>query len=86
MDISKAKKFVCINYDDESIYISKDVNRLLTMADDIGSNVLSIIDTEAGEQLFEVDIAYSGEPIILRRFMHIDSFMKFYKSYNKKEI
>ena len=40
----------------------------------------NIIDlTEEGDVLFEIDFKYDGEPFVWRKFMHLKSFLRFYK-------
>ena len=39
---------------------------------------MGVFDTKYGLELFEIDQRYDGEYFTWRRFMHRDSFMKFY--------
>lgn len=81
MDKEKAKEFLFfdqINEDKEIIYISNDLDKLIEMNDGSLTSIYAIVDTENGEKLFEMDFAYSGEPIIMRVFLHKDFFMKHY--------
>lgn len=79
MDKEKAKEF--IYYDDENniIYISKDVQTLIDIHPfhDL-SWIYAVVDTENGEKLFEMDFAYSGEPIIMRVFLHKKYFIEYH--------
>lgn len=68
---------------DRKIYISKDLNKILEITNGKTISVFAVVDTEAGEVLCEVDLTYSGEPFIWKRFMHKDSFLKFN---NDKEV
>ena len=43
---------------------------------DIG--VMAFLATEICEVLFKVEETYYGEPIIMERVMHIESFMRFH--------
>lgn len=49
---------------------------------DIG--LYGIMETEEGYVLFEIDFKYSGEPFVCKRFMHLKSFLGFYR-YRKME-
>ena len=44
---------------------------------DIG--LYGIVETQEGDVLFEIDFRYDGEPFIWRRFMHLKSFLGFYR-------
>lgn len=79
MDKEKAKEFLFfdqINEDKEIIYFSKDLEKLIEMNDGSLTSIYAVVDTESGEKLFEMDFSYSGEPIIMRVFLHKDFFMK----------
>lgn len=78
MDKEKAKEFIFFEPLDEIIYISKDIDKLIELNEGSLANVYAVVDTETGEKLFEMDFAYSGEPIIMRVFLHKDFFMKHY--------
>lgn len=86
MELSQAKRFIYRDYDNEILYISRDFWKLMDMTDNIASDILAVCDTQVGEQAFEMDSNYSGEPFIYRRFMHMDSFMRFHSSYTVKTI
>lgn len=43
---------------------------------DIG--LYGIVETEEGDVLFKIDWTYSGEPIVMEKFMHVKSFLGFY--------
>lgn len=80
MDIAKADKFIYHDVYDDITYISKDFD---TLMEKVPHNLVSIckavVNTESGPMIFEMDESYSGEPIIMRRFMHYDSYMSYYK-------
>lgn len=81
MDKEKAKEFLFfdqINEDKEIIYFSKDLEKLIEMNDGSLTSIYAVVNTESGEKLFEMDFAHSGEPIIMRAFLHKDFFMKHY--------
>lgn len=62
-----------------SFYISKDVQTLIEL--NPRHNLIwiyAVVDTENGEKLFEMDFAYSGEPIIMRVFLHKKYFMDYH--------
>ena len=44
---------------------------------DIG--LYGIIETEDGYVLFEIDFKYDDEPFVWKRFMHLKSFLGFYR-------
>lgn len=80
MDKERAKEFIfldTLNADDK-IYISQDLNKLIDLNEGSLTSIYAVIDTESGEKLFEMDFAYSGEPIIMRVFLHKDYFMRWY--------
>ena len=80
MEKEKAKEFIFLDlwHDDEKIYISQDLQRLIDLNDGSLNSIYAVVDTESGEKLFEMDFAYSGEPIIMRVFLHKDFFMEHY--------
>lgn len=79
MDTAKAKEFIFLDlWNDEKIYISKDLQTLIDMNDGSLTSIYAVVDTESGEKLFEMDFAYSGEPIIMRVFLHKKFFMDHY--------
>ena len=53
-----------------TLYKSKDLQKLLDMNDGELFFIYAIIDTESGETLMKMDWSYSGEPIIMGRFIH----------------
>ena len=88
MDKEKAKAFLfdasnggnlCVN-----LYKSKDLQKLLDMNNGELFFIYAIIDTESGETLMNMDWSYSGEPIIMGRFLHLEYFLRHY--WNKKVI
>ena len=79
MDTAKAKEFIFLDlWNDEKIYISKDLQTLIDMNDGSLNSIYAVVDTESGEKLFDMDFAYSGEPIIMRVFLHKKFFMDHY--------
>lgn len=78
MDKEKAKEFIFFEPLEEIIYISKNIDKLIELNEGSLANIYAVVDTESGEKLFEMDFAYSGEPIIMRVFLHKDFFMKHY--------
>lgn len=80
MDIAKADSFIYHDCHSNKTYISKDLNTLLEKVPDrLVSICKAIVNTESGPMIFDMDEAYSGEPIIMRRFMHYDSYMGYYR-------
>ena len=79
MDTAKAKEFIFLDlWNDEKIYISQDLQKLLDLNDGSLTSIYAVVDTESGEKLFDMDFAYSGEPIIMRVFLHKKFFMDHY--------
>jgi len=78
MDKERAKEFIfCDVLDDDKIYITKDLDKLIELNDGSLTGIYAVVDTENGEKLFEMDYAYSGEPIITRVFLHKKYFMDY---------
>lgn len=86
MELSQAKRFIYKDYDNNTLYISKDFWELMDRANNIVSLILAVCDTPAGEQVFEMNTTYNDEHFIYRRFMHLDSFIKFNNDYKIKNI
>lgn len=84
MDKGKAKEFIFFEPLEEVIYISKDLDKLIELNGGSLTGIYAVVDTENGEKLSEMDFAYSGEPIIMRVFLHKNFFMKHY--WNRKII
>ena len=84
MDKEKAKEFIFFEPLEEIIYISKDVYKLIELNEGSLTGIYAVVDTESGEKMFEMDFAYSGEPIIMRVFLHKEFFMKHF--WNRKKI
>jgi len=78
MDKEKAKEFIFIDNIEDKIYISKNLDTLIELNDGSLIGIYAVVDTESGEKLFEMDFAYSGEPIIMRVFLHKKYFMDYY--------
>lgn len=79
MDKERAKEFIYAPHDEKKIYISKDLQKIL----DIKRTpqllwIYAVLETESGDTLCNMDYAYSGEPIIMDRFIHKDFFMEHY--------
>ena len=77
MDIAKAKEFILIPLlDDTKIFISKSLDKILEQNGEDGLiGVYGVIDTPDGEVLMTTDYAYSGEAILMRRFLHKKFFI-----------
>ena len=84
MDKEIAKAFIFDategGFNGNTIYKSKDLQKLIDMNDGELYFIYAIIDTESGETLMNMDKAYDGEPIILGRFIHLDYFIKHYSN------
>lgn len=77
MDKERAKSFVLDKVDDcGKIYVSKDLQKLMDLNDGYLSFIYAVVETDSGDTLCDMDWAYSGEPIIMGRFIHKDYFFK----------
>lgn len=79
-ELSDVKKYVYCPvsiHDEQKIYISKDLNKILEKTDGELISVYAALEMPNGLTLFTMDFSYSDEPLIMHRFMHIDSFLKF---------
>ena len=85
MDITRAKEFMLLPLFDESkIFISKSLDKIVEKnGEDELTGVYGVVDTEDGEVLMTTDYAYSGEPILMRRFLHKKFFIN---EFTTKEI
>lgn len=88
MDKEKAKEFIFhdIFGDEDIIYISKNLDKLIELNNGGLEEVFAVVDTENGEKLFEMDFAYSGEPIIMRVFLHKKYFLEAHSDIKIKNI
>lgn len=88
MDKEKAKAFLfdaTHEHDGcKTLYKSKDLQKLIDMNNGDLFFIYAIIETESGDTLMNMDWSYSGEPIIMGRFIHLDYFLKYH--WNKKII
>ena len=82
MDKEKAKEYLFDDQKGHKIYISKDLQKLMDMNDGDLFFIYAVIETESGDTLMNMELSYSGEPIIMRRFIHKDYFIK----YKNKEV
>ena len=78
MDKERAKEFL---FDAEiigenKIYISKDLQKLIDMNGGRLISIFAVVETESGDTLMHMDWAYSGEPIIMGRFLHKEYFLE----------
>ena len=81
MDKEKAKAYLfdaTHNGDCMTLYKSKDLQKLLDMNDGELFFIYAILETESGDTLMHMDWSYSGEPIIMDRFIHLDYFLKYH--------
>lgn len=82
MDKAKAKEFIFLDTIDtictNKIYVSKDLDKLMDMNNGSLISIYAVVDTVSGEQLFDMDFDYSGEPIITRAFIHKEFFINAY--------
>ena len=79
MDTARAKEFIYYDIDEDIIYLSTDLQKLIDLHPEHDLTfVYGVVDTESGEKLFEMDFAYSGEPILMRVFLHKDYYMEYH--------
>lgn len=83
MDISKVKYFIyrSLSMDDRhTIHVCKSIDEIMKI--DKWSKkcvaTFGILETEQGDIAFEIELTYEGEPYVYKKFMHIDSFLKFH--------
>lgn len=78
MDISKVKCFVHQDVLNNTMIYSTCLEDLESIdCYDIG--LYGIIETSEGYILFEIDFKYNDEPFVYRKFMHLKSFLGFYR-------
>ncbi len=85
-ELSDVKKYVYCPvsiHDEKKIYISKDLNKILEKTEGDLISVYAALEMQNGLTLFTMDYSYSDEPLIMHRFMHLDTFFGFY---NYREI
>lgn len=80
MDVAKAKKFLVENHISGTVYVSKDLEKIIDKADGLVCICKAVVDTPNGEMIFNMDTAYDGEPIIMRRLMHYNSYFSYYQN------
>lgn len=81
MDVALAKEFILLNdyrEGDGKIYISKDLNKLLEINNNMLIGIYGVIDTENGEKMMTMDWSYGGEPLLMRVFLHKEFFVNHY--------
>ena len=80
MEIANVKRYICRDAYLDKIYISRSLQTLFDNVklarDYIG--LMGVLDTPIGEVLFSIEESYSHDPILMRRIMHYDTFMKFH--------
>lgn len=57
---------------------SKHISTIQEQIENWDIGLYGIIETEEGYVLYEIDLRYDGEPFVYRKFMHYDSFKRFY--------
>lgn len=76
--MNRVKCFVHQDVLNNTMIYTKRFETIQTIEDyDIG--LYGIMETEEGDVLFEIDFKYSGEPFVWKRFMHLKSFLGFYR-------
>ena len=64
------------------IYISKDLEKLRAMNDGELFFIYGVVETESGEVLMNIEWSYAHEPIMMSRFVHKETLIK----YKRKEV
>lgn len=83
MEISKVRYYAHHDVLNDTIIWSRDIESLQDIdCWDIG--LYGVIETSEGSVLFEIDFKYDGEPFVWRKFMHLKSFLRFYKNRSMK--
>lgn len=82
MEKERAKKFLFCDLDSRKLYVSKDLQTLLDLNAKSLIDVYAIVETESGDTLCNMDWAYSGEPIIMGRFIHLKYFLDHYWNFD----
>lgn len=83
MDISKVKFFVHRNLSTNEIYFANDVVSMQSIEYyDIG--LLGVIETVEGDVLFNIEWNNYGELIVMRKFMHLKSFLRFFRNEKRR--
>jgi hypothetical protein len=77
MDKERAKEFLFDCPNTNKFYISKNLQTLLDMNDGDLYFIYAVVETESGDTLMNMDWSYSGEPIIMGRFIHKDYLIKY---------
>ena len=78
MDITQIKCFAHQDVLNDTIIYAKRLEEMESIdCYDIG--LYGIIETKEGYVLYEIGLRYDGEPFVWRKFMHLKSFMGFYK-------
>lgn len=78
IELSKVKCFAHQDVLADTMVYAKSLEIMQTIEDyDIG--LYGIIEVEDGDVLFQIDFKYDGEPFVWKRFMHADSFLRYYK-------
>lgn len=76
--MNRVKCFVHQDVFQDTMIYAKGFETIQEIEDyDIG--LYGIMETEEGYVLFEIDFKYSGEPFVWRKFMHLKSFLGFYR-------
>lgn len=78
MDKERAKGFLYAPEEGKKICVSKDLQKLLDLSDNRLINIYAILETESGDTLMNMDWSYSGEPIIMDRFIHLEYYLDHY--------
>lgn len=79
MNISKVKYFVHQDVLNDTMIYAKHLESLESIdCYDIG--LYGIIETQEGDVLFQIDFNYDNEPFVWQKFMHLKSFLRFYKN------
>lgn len=83
IETCNAKEYIFNPTFGDKIYLSKDLKTLMDKNDGCLIGIYAVLEMPDGLNVFTMDFAYDGDPIIMQRFMHKDSYLKFN---NTKEI
>lgn len=80
--MSEVKYYVHVDWNDMSIVYAKNIASIQSI-ENYDISLYGIIETIEGDVLFNIEWNYYGELIIMKKFMHLESFLK-YSRFQKK--
>ena len=76
--MDRVKTFLYMNVLGDKMICSKHLSSIQEQFEHWDIGLYGIIETKEGYVLYEIDLRYNGEPFVYRKFMHYDSFKRFY--------